>query len=459
MSKFLRTMGRPLFASLAAAVPQLAAGDPSGLEPHRANPILPGYFADPSIVQDGGKIYIYATLDPWGGETLGCWESSDFKDWTYRVLNWPTKQACTSPTSKTAMVWAPSVVKGPDGRFHMYVSVGSEVWAGVADHPLGPWANALGDQPMIPEDFRPGFHMIDAEAFIDDDGTPYLYWGSGWNWENGRCFAVKLKPDLVSFDGEVRDVTPANYFEAPFVSKRGGLYHLTYSNGKTTEDTYQVHCAVADSPFGPFTEIEASPILVTNRDRNILSPGHHALFTRGGRDYILYHRHSIPFDPEFVGRQICADELDYDDAGHMCKVTPTHDGPELTRGRDAGILPATASASSEADAMRSASRVTDDNFATRWAPAKDDKNPWLQVNLGAEKEVRRQEIRFEYAWKPYAFVLESTTDGTEWKTVMDTREQPTAGSPVTIDTPVRASLLRLRFFSPEPSVIEWRIAR
>ena len=79
--------------------------------PHAGNPILPGYYADPTVLSHAGKFYIYVTVEPWGGDTLGCWESSDFKQWTFRELNWPTKQACTSPTSKGAMVWAPSVVR------------------------------------------------------------------------------------------------------------------------------------------------------------------------------------------------------------------------------------------------------------------------------------------------------------------------------------------------------------
>ncbi len=64
--------------------------------------------------------------------------------------------------------------------------------------------------------------MIDAEAFIDDDGQAYLYWGSGLNWVNGHCFVVKLKPDMVHFDGVPKDVTPANYFEGPFMVKEKG---------------------------------------------------------------------------------------------------------------------------------------------------------------------------------------------------------------------------------------------
>ena len=58
--------------------------------PHAANPVLPGYAADPSVVVHEGAFFIYATNDPWGGETLGCWESPDFKNWTYRELYWPS---------------------------------------------------------------------------------------------------------------------------------------------------------------------------------------------------------------------------------------------------------------------------------------------------------------------------------------------------------------------------------
>ena len=82
----------PLLALLLAASSAAAALLP-GQAPSSGNPILPGYYADPSVVTYEGKHYIYATLDPWGDKTLGCWESADFKNWTYRELNWPTKAA------------------------------------------------------------------------------------------------------------------------------------------------------------------------------------------------------------------------------------------------------------------------------------------------------------------------------------------------------------------------------
>ena len=418
------------------------AADEPGRQPHAGNPILPGYYADPSLVQYAGRFYLYATLDPWGDRTLGCWESADFSHWTYRSLNWPTKEACKSPTSGNAGVWAASVVRAKNGKFFMYVSVGNEVWAGVAEHPLGPWNNALGQQPLIHGKFKPGYHMIDAEAFVDEDGTGWLYWGSGWNWKNGKCWAVRLAPDMTTFDGEVHDVTPSTYFEGPFMVKRGGRYFLMYSTGVTTKDDYQVHYAIGDTPLGPFTEPANSPILVTDRAKHVISPGHHAVFRHEGRDYILYHRHSIPFDPEFVGRQVCVDELRFTADGLIEKVEATHEGPTFVSRRESG-LPATATASSG-----NAQYAVDDNYATRWGPVK---GCWLQLDLGTVKSFSRLEIRFEYAWKPSRFAVEVSEDGSHWKTWA---EQTSAGSPVVIEQ--RGNARHLRLVSGDTiSVWEW----
>jgi beta-xylosidase len=283
------------------------------------NPIIPGTFADPSIVEHEGKFYIYATIDPWGADSLACWMSEDFRHWTLNRLNWPTKAACTSPSSNDNKVWAPSVVKKGD-TFYMYVSVGSEVWCGKASHPLGPWENMLGAKPLIPYDSTRYYHVIDAEAFLDDDGKAYLYWGSGWEWINGHCFAAELNDDMSSFKSSPVEITPRNYFEGPFMTKHEGKYYLSYSEGKTIEDTYKVRYAAGDNPFGPFEEAANSPILQTTDSLQVYGPGHHAIFTYRDKNYILYHRHSLPFVSGTAMRQICINELEYDDARSQIKT-------------------------------------------------------------------------------------------------------------------------------------------
>ncbi len=287
-----------------------------------SNPVIPGYFADPTMVKYEGTYYVYATIDPWGGDELAVFESSDFINWEQKHINWPTKEACTSSTSSGSMVWAPSVIQGKNGKFYMYVSVGSEVWVGVSEKPLGPWKNAKKDNsPFIKGDMFPEYHMIDAEAFIDDDGKAYLYWGSGLNWENGHCFIVPLNEDMVSFnENDIKDITPPHYFEAPFMLKKNNQYYLMYSEGKCIDRTYMVRYSIGNSPYGPWEEGPNSPILSTSKDSTTLGPGHHTVFKENNQYYILYHR--IKDNNDTLLREIAIDSLNFDLKGDMLKVVP-----------------------------------------------------------------------------------------------------------------------------------------
>jgi hypothetical protein len=437
-------------AGLGFAAMALAALTPAALQaevktsasdysaPHAGNPLLPGYFADPSIVRHDGKWYIYATIDPWGGDRLGVWESSDFANWTFRSIDWPTKAAATSQESSDAMVWAPSVVRAADGRFWMYVSVGSEIWVGSADHPLGPWRDANQGRPLIGRNYRPGFHMIDAEAFIDDDGNAYLYWGSGLNWVNGRCFVVKLKPDMVGFDGEPKDVTPGHYFEGPFMFKAGKKYYLTYSDGKTISDTYQVRYAVGDSPMGPFVEADNNPILATDRSKQIISPGHHAVFRDRGRAYILYHRQGLPWrEGAPLLRQVAVDRLDLGRGNTLRRVPASHHGTGPAAGlRERGFAYAASAAGAKGGKPAAAA---DDNYATLWR-APEDAAPWIQADLGRVRSIGESLIRPEFPTKSYRFKVEASRDGRTWSKVT---EFVGNGSPIRLPHRTNARYLRL----------------
>ena len=285
-----------------------------------SNPIMDGYYADPTIVLHEDVYYIYATKDPWGGEDLAVFSTTDFINFTPHSINWPTKEACTSAESGDANVWAPSVIKGKDGKFYMYVSVGSEVWAGTADSPVGPWSNMKEDNsPLVSRNYFPGYHMIDAEAFIDDDGQAYLYWGSGLRWVNGACFAVKLADDMHTFMGEAENVTPPNFFEAPYMLKKDGTYYLMYSQGKAIDATYQIRYSTGKTPFGPWEEGENSPILSSTPDSSIVGPGHHSVFQRDGQYYMLYHK-IFPQKEAYVLRQLCLDSLNFDAEQNIEKV-------------------------------------------------------------------------------------------------------------------------------------------
>lgn len=427
-----------LSLSLLATVPAEGA-EHDTLAAGARNPILPGYFADPSIVQHDGEWFIYATMDPWGGDTLAMWRSRDLRNWTFSTPEWPTKAAATSPTSGDSKVWAPSVVKA-QGRYWMYVSVGSEVWVGSAPTPAGPWHDANGGRPLIPGNYRPGYHMIDAEAFIDDDGQAYLYWGSGLNWVNGRCFVVRLKPDMVTFDGEPVDVTPPHYFEAPFMFKRNGRYFLTYSWGNTTKDTYQVRYAVGASPLGPFREPANTPLLETDKARQVISPGHHAVFSAKGEDFILYHRQALPFsEGSEVRRQVAVDRLRVR-GDRLEVVTPTADGPDVpgtaARRSTSSIRPVSLRASS-ADTGHGASGAADDNYATSWRTAKAGA---LTIDLGMPRHVGDVILRPGAPSMPLPIDIQLSDTGRTWRKAI---QGTPSGSPITLKINGTARFLKV----------------
>jgi hypothetical protein len=116
-------------------------------------------------------------------------------------------------------------------------------------------------------------------------------------------------------------------------------------------------------------------------------------------------------------------------------------------------------ASSTLSGLHRPAAVLDDNYATRWAPARDDKGAWLQLDLGAVKQVQRNSLRFEYAWKPYRFTLQASRDGKDWTPV--DRADGISGSPIEIAKSVTCRYLRLTFppdvKGEDISLFEWQV--
>lgn len=111
-----------LFVTAAAAVPQTGAAQKAAYNtPGAGNPILPGYFADPTIKKFGDTYYIYATTDG-SGAGFGpaqLWCSKDFKNWTLMPMNWPDSH----------WIWAPDVMPKPTASITISTaSLASSIW-------------------------------------------------------------------------------------------------------------------------------------------------------------------------------------------------------------------------------------------------------------------------------------------------------------------------------------------
>ncbi|MGP3969944.1 family 43 glycosylhydrolase [Streptomyces sp. 6N223] len=282
------------------------------------SPVLPGFNADPNIVLFGDTYYLYPTTDGyegWSGTQFSAWSSKNLVDWTNEGVildlgpdvSWADERA-----------WAPTIVER-DGRYYFYYCADAQIGVAVGDSPTGPFRDT--GQALIPANPDGSGQAIDPAVFTDSDGQPYLYWG------NGSAWVVPLNDDMVSFDPDrVQQLTNLTDFrEAPFVVKRDGLYHMTYSIDDTRSEDYRVGYATATSPTGPFTY--HGVILRKDAEQGILATGHNSVLQIPGTDewYIAYHRFAIP-DGDGTHREVTIDRLGFGSDGLIEPVVPTLDG-------------------------------------------------------------------------------------------------------------------------------------
>lgn len=281
------------------------------------NPIFPGWYADPEIHLFEGRYWIYPTFSaPYEEQTFfEAFSSNDLTDWRNegRILDF-----ANVPWSTNRAAWAPSIAER-DGRYYFYFSAGDGAGIGVAvsDSPGGPFVDALG-QPLI-SDYHHGAQPIDAHAFIDEDGTAFLYYG-GWK----HAVVVKLGEDMTSIDGPFVEITPENYVEGPFMLKHKGRYVFMWSEGGWTDSSYAVAYGVSDSPYGPFEReariLETDPAIGKGA-------GHHSVLKLPGSDQhiICYHRRPLE-ETSAHNRVTCLDYLNIDETGLIEPVKITNEG-------------------------------------------------------------------------------------------------------------------------------------
>ncbi|MBL3655915.1 family 43 glycosylhydrolase [Fulvivirga sediminis] len=427
---------------IASASLKLQAQTLKQTSPGAGNPILPGYFADPTVKKFNGRYFIYATTDGtgWGLGPSQVWYSDDFVNWTKIEMNWPT----------TEVYWAPDVWLGKDDQYYMYYSQPVQLHGGVSDTPYGPWIGLTADdEPIVPDRFVKNVITLDGQSFQDDDGSIYLYWGTWGIYDGFGAGWAKFNPDMKSFEskGIIPNTEATDFFEAPFMFKRGSTYYFTYSSGSCHDGTYRVQYATSQSPTGPFTFADNNPILATNEDGSIHGPGHHSILKEGDQYYIIYHRHDNPHSSNGFHRQVAADKLEFDDEGRIKKIIPTHEGVGFL-GKNTNPFPnllygKKVKASSQYNDDFQASYTVDDNYGTLWMPASDDSRPTLEVDLGSEKDIKRTRIAFQYATHFFQYLIEYSLDGKAWKVYADKTRNIQDGSPMTDYNQVKVRYLKL----------------
>jgi Beta-xylosidase len=427
-----------------------------------ANPLLPGYFADPTVKKFGDTYYVYATTD---GIKLASgapqvWISKDFVNWYDYMLQIDLPQGLNN-------CWAPDVIHAADGKFYYFMGnceKGCNIYGYVSDSPMGPFRPINGGEAVIPAGTaRKDLPALDAQFLVDDDGSVYAYFGT-WCTSFGGMGVAKIDPTdmhtiLKTSFIPISQIPKA--FEAAYPIKRNGKYFLMYSSGDCRLSSYAVHYSVGDSPEGPFRPGKNSPILVSNADGTIDGPGHHSILKEGNDYYIVYHRHDNPHSTDGEFRQVCADKLIFSDDETIEKVEPTHSGVGfLSRKKECATnlaFGANATASSSYhlvaaptaynpkgyDYIYAAKNAVDDNNGTQWKAASTRLPQSLTIDLKKVSSIKRVMTQFEYPTYYYQYKIEVSTDGKRWQLFSDKTGNRRCGSPMIDDRDAQARYVRL----------------
>jgi len=429
----------------------------------KVDPILPGYFADPTIKKFGDTYYIYATTD---NEMLASgvptvWYSKDFEHWYNHTMEVPSLESVNLRN-----FWAPDIIEGSDGRYYLYFGncqAGCNIYGYVSSSPVGPWEKLNEDDtPVIAHNYpKEGFPSLDAQFFTDDDGKIYAYWGT-WVHYNGGYAVGELDSKNMSKIKNPKNIpldqTPEP-FEAAYMMKKGDKYILMYSGGSCHDETYNVRYSYSDSPYGPFTPGTNNPILSSNGNGTVHGPGHHSVLEEDGSHYIVYHKHDYPMTRGGLSRQVSVDELIFENDSTLQQVSPGSKGPGKSIQSNVPsnlALHAKASASSfyqleslEYDYAYLPSYATDGYNATMWKAGDNSFPQSLTIDLETQTHVKRIMTQFEFAGYYYQYTLEYSLDGKNWEAFADRSKNRISGSPMTDDADVKARYIKLTVLDTE----------
>lgn len=365
------------------------------------NPIIPGYFADPSIRYMDGKYYMSITSDGYedhNGEPF-IWVSEDLVNWDIKYLN-----------INDRFFWAPSMLKGDNGKYYMVHQQGVDYLAYMmeANSPLGPWK----------ETFQ--IKDFDVELFRDPVSKKIMGIGS---WKNILTFDNDVKSPTYMrkvLSSEPISGNLTDFTEGPYIFYKDKNYYLVWAGGHCWLDTYNVRYAIASSPAKTYVEPTKDPILNTTPSKQIFGPGHSSVIEVNGRWFLFYHRQDPMRYPTCNYRFASAAELFFNEKGEITKVSPIDDLSSLglSKSKHNNIALNKTVTTNSLNAKYPPAMVVDGRNDSRWeAELGEDK--WVAIDLGKEEQIDKIQVDFEYFDKFYLYKIEYSNDYDNWATYAD----------------------------------------
>lgn len=240
------------------------------------NPILKGFYPDPSICRVGEDFYmVTSSFSYFPGVPV--FHSRDLMHWEQigHVLD-RKEQLHVTYEDISLGIFAPTI-RYNDGTFYMITTnmTTHENFYCTASNPAGPWSN-----PMVIKDAT----GIDPSLFFDDDGKVYFTGTSGFG-DNRFDHQVIMCSEIDLSTGQlVGDVWAigdgaakgAISPESPHLYKKDGWYYLVIAEGGT-EHYHAVTISRTKDLRQPFENYHSNPILThrhLGKDYPICNVGH-----------------------------------------------------------------------------------------------------------------------------------------------------------------------------------------
>ena len=278
--------------------------------PSRPPPDLQGdvrQVHDPTIIKDGDTYYLFSTR---AGIAVRC--SKDLVVWRLCgdvFAHLPAWAATDVPGLRG--IWAPDISYF-NGKYHLYYSASTfgknRSSIGLAiNQTLDPTSDKYRweDQGnVISSSNTDDWNAIDPNIVIDEQGDPWMSFGSFWSGIKMRKIDAKTgklsttDTKLYSLASRPRSAELPGAIEAPAIVRRGGYYYLFVSFDfccRGINSTYNIRVGRSRQVTGPYLDrenkdmMDSGGTLVLSGGKRWRGPGHCAILRDQAGDKLVYH--------------------------------------------------------------------------------------------------------------------------------------------------------------------------
>ncbi len=294
------------------------------------NPILPGWYSDPSICTNGEGDYFLVTSTFTYFPGVPIFHSRDLGNWKQggHELSRPSQLVNMEGQDVSGGIFAPAISYNPANKTYYMVTtnVGAGNFFVKTTDPFGEWSDPI----MLPE-----VGGIDPSFFFDDKGKAYIV--NNDEAPNGKPEydghrTIRVQEFDVETDKTVgKRVILVNkgsrpqdnpiWIEGPHMYKIGGKYFLMSAEGGTG-DWHSEVIFRSDSPMGGFVPYAGNPILTqrqlsSDRPNPVTCAGHADLIQAKEGDWWAYFLACRPINCKFenLGRETFMMPLRWTDDG------------------------------------------------------------------------------------------------------------------------------------------------